>query len=192
MSDYYHYTLNFLLRRDTPPALIGGLQALSDGRLPREDEVDGLPTTIRQYLLWGDNVSVEPGVFSTRLGATGHTFKTEAPGDACWRLHYERVFHDDEFWNEGMYLIYWLVQFAAEDGQLGIMQLEFDKPPEILTKHGDEIITTTLAYNPEEHRALSYREGPLDAEAPIVVERTSRQNLPELLGHIAFMADGIE
>lgn len=190
MSSYYHYTLNFTLRRETPQALVSAFEALTERRFPTKDMVSDLPPVVQEYLLSGDNLG--SGGFTARLSPAAMTFREQSPADPAWQLHYERVFHDDEFANGGMYLIYWLFQFAAEDGQLGTMQLLFDCPPEILTKIGDDIIRTTLAYNPEEYRPLSHRQGLLDADAPIAVAKSSRHNLPELMGHIAFMAGGIE
>lgn len=190
MSSYYHYTLNFTLRRDTSQALIGAFEALTERRFPTKDMVSALPSLVQEYLLSGDNLG--SGGFTARLSPAAMTFREQNPEDPAWQLHYERVFHDDEFWNGGMYLIYWLFQFAAEDGPLGTMQLLFDCPPEILTKVGDDIIRTKLAYNPEEHRPLSHRHEPLDADAPIVVSKSRRENLPEILEQIGFMADGFE
>ena len=189
MSDRYHYVLDFWLRRDTPAPLVSSLRALTGGGVPDEADLSALPPLVASYFRSGDFVGGALPAITTRLQPSGMTFRAESPGDAVWLLHYERVFHDDEFWNGGMYLIWWLFQFAARQGHLATMRMEFDAPPEIFTLIGDDVVATRLGYNPETHQALDYREAPLDPENPIVVAETRRTGLREMLDGIAFMAE---
>ncbi|PID36813.1 MAG: hypothetical protein CR993_03235 [Rhodobacterales bacterium] len=190
MSDYLHFTLNFTIRRDTPIALQNALSALAARRLPDEGDLSALPELVAEYLRLPDvPEGLDGDGFTYRYSRSGTPFHIENPGDPTHHVHVERRFHDDEYYNGGMYFIYWLFQFAARDGHLAVEQLEFDTPPTIYTRYGDEILITRLAYNPEEYRPLAYRQTPLDAESPIVVVETIRQNLTELLDGLRAMID---
>ena len=190
MSQYYRYTLNFKIRRDTPAALRSALSALSDRRLPDDADLAALPPRVALYLrhLYPAE-GVDGDGFTFRYSRTGIPFREERPEDPTHYIHIEQTFHDDDFWSGGMYYLYWLFQFAAQDGHLATRLLEFDSPPEIYTKYGGDILVTGLQYNPEEPSPLSHRQTPLDPDHPITVEKTSRQNLAELLEDIAFMAE---
>ncbi len=134
-----------------------------------------LPPLVQRYLRRGDFTGEDTGPGTgpvPRIAGTGMPFRAPAPHDPVWRLHYERRFHDDEFWNGGMYLIWWLFQFAAGQGHLAVMLLQSDTPPEIYTRVGDDVVTTTLGYTPETHRALDYRDTPPDPDAPIPMHRS--------------------
>lgn len=189
MSDYYRFCLNFKIRRDAPRALHAALRDLSERRLPDEADLAELPPVVADYLrhphppegLDGDG-------FTYRYARTGMVLREERSEDPTHAIHIERTFHDDEYWNGGVYFIFWLFQFASGDGHLATMLLEFDTPPEIYTRHGDDILITRLRYNPEEFRPLAFREGPLDEVNPIVVSETVRQNLREFLMNISEMA----
>ncbi len=41
---------------------------------------------------------------------------------ARYALAMVRTFHDDEYWNGGVYFPYWLMQFIADDGPIGTRQ----------------------------------------------------------------------
>jgi len=193
MSDYYRFSLNFQIRRDTPVALRSALSALADRRSPDESDLAALPPLVADYLRHPHPPEgVDGDGFTYRYARNGFRHREERPEDPTHYIHLERTFHDDEFSNGGMYFVYWLFQFAAQDGHLATKLLFFDTPPEIYTRHGEDILTTHLSYNPEEFRPLALRQTPLDPTNPIVVTETWRQNLKELLDNIAFMADGIE
>lgn len=190
MSDYYRFSLNFKIRRDTPAALRSALSTLAERRLPDESDLASLPPSVTEYLRHPHPPEgIDGDGFTYRYSRSGIAFREERPEDATHCLHVERTFHDDEFWHGGMYFLYWLFQFAAEDGHLATMLLEFDAPPEIYTRHGDDILVTRLRYNPEEFRPLAFRQTPLDTDNPIVVVDTTRQNLRDMLESIAPMAD---
>lgn len=190
MSDHYHYALDYTLRRDTPEALITALTALTGGQPVPEVALKALPGMVAEYLRSGDFVgTLGPDRPITRISRLGTPYREETPGDPMWMFHYERVFHDDEFWNGGMYLIYWLFQFAAEQGHLAVMRLVFDTPPQIFTLIDGDIVTTDLTYNPETHQPLAFRDSPPDRDEPLVIGTRRRQNLAQLLQDIAFMAE---
>ncbi len=192
MSDHMHFTLNFRIRRDTPIALQNALSALADRRLPDEADLADMPELVAEYLRCPNAPEgLDGDGFTYRYSRSGEVFRTESPADATHHVHVERLFHDDEYYNGGMFFIYWLFQFAAEDGHLAVERLDFDTPPTIYTRHGDDILITRLAYNPEEYRPLAYRKTPLDAGSPIVVAKTTRQNLSELLDGLGSMLDGL-
>ncbi|TWI33868.1 DUF2267 domain-containing protein [Paracoccus sulfuroxidans] len=188
MSEYYRFSLNFKIRRDAPQALHRALRALSERRLPEEEDLAELPPVVGEYLRHpSPPEGMDGDGFTYRYSRSGRVFREERPDDPTHAIHVERTFHDDEYWACGVYFIYWLFQFAAEDGHLAIKLLEFDTPPEIYTRQGSDILITQLRYEPEEYRPLSLREMPLDDTNPIVISETFRQNLPEFLKNIAEM-----
>src|SRR5690606_32808036 len=191
MSDYYRFSLNFQIRRDTPAALRSALSALADRRLPDKADLAALPPLIADYLSHPHppEGGVDGDGFTYRYARNGIPHREEKPDDPTHYIHIERTFHDDEFATGGMYFVFWLFQFAAEDGHLATKLLFFDTPPEIYTRQGDDILITRLSYNPQEFRPLFLRQTPLDPVDPIVVTETSRQNLKDLLDNIAFMAE---
>ena len=190
MSDYYRFSLNFKIRRDTPVALRAALSALAERRLPDESDLASLPPRVAEYLRHpSPSEGLDGDGFTFRYSRYGMSFREERPEDPTHYIHIEQTFHDDDFYSGGMYYLYWLFQFAAEDGHLATMLLEFDTPPDIYTKHGDDILLTRLKYHPEEHRPLAFRQTPLDPENPIIISSTSRLNLKEMLEEISFMAE---
>jgi len=181
MSDRYHYILDFGLRRDTPRAVIDALTARAQGQDPAASDLAELPEIVAGYLSVPDFTGGYEPQASTRIRAERSTHIADNPG---WHLHYERLFHDDEYFNAGIYFIWWLFSLAAGQGHLAVKLTEYDTPPEIYTKVGDDVVITTLGYNPETHQALDYRTQPLAPDLPISISRSGRAPLAETLANL--------
>lgn len=180
MGERYHLSLNFKIRRDAPAGLHAALAALAERRLPGKADLATLPRFAARYLRRPVAPLGRDGDgFTCRYSRVDNDFPQESPGDATHYIHLEYAFHDDEYFNIGQDFIYWLFSFAAEDGHLAVELANFNQPPAIYTKHGDDLLVTTLDYHPPE--GIGYTPIRLDAETPVVVRRSDRFNLKELV-----------
>lgn len=180
MSDDLRYSLRFPLRRDTPSALITALQALAARGNATVAETAGLPPMVARYFQAGDFFGeAEPGPPTTRiepLRARG------GPDEPIWRLHYDRQMRDDEYWNGGMYLIYWLLSFAAYDGMVGQMVSQTDYL-QIIHKQGVHLVETNMAQTSSVPEPFSV--GLLDGPPVLQVRQTNWLHLADYLTSIS-------
>lgn len=182
MSDYYHFTLDFILRRDAPAALHAAFAKLAGREIPTRDEMADLPEIVADYLaapfqpqgLDGDG-------FTYRYSRSGMQFRAEKPEDGTHWIHMERTFHDDEYFNGGMYYPFWLMQFAAGQGYLGNYTFGSSELPTLLYKDGDEIIEIDMSINPSDKWGIRPHGTPVDQENSARVRETRRINIQELL-----------
>ena len=195
MADHYLFHLNFDVRADAPPQLHSALGKRAEGEYPTREEVCDLPGIVQDYLCSGGVPG--DGVYSyTSLGPRmkyrdGKMVEVGfEPHEGSHALRMALTFHDDEYFNGGIYFTTWLFQYAAHDGPIGTMQQTNGKDiPAILTRKADTIIETHLAYAPGEFWPLPGQAEP-DGDAPIKIRRTTAMPLTELLEGMAFFADG--
>ena len=170
MSDYYLFNFRFAISTDAPASLLSALCTASRGGAVPRDQLSDLPLIVHDYLAGegfpGDGV---------------HQFNKEMD---AYLLRLSRTFHDDEYFNGGIYFPYWLMSFAARDGQLGTMhQINGDTPPVILTKVGPLLHETEMAYSPDEFWPIPGQRMP-DASAPLIVKKTTTHRLTELMDQL--------
>lgn len=195
MSDHYLFHLTFDVRQDAPPQLKAALTKRANDEVPTEEEVSPLPEIVQTYLRSGGVPG--DGVYCFHaLGPRGKYRDGKMvevgwePHEGSHRLRMAQTFHDDEYWNGGIFYIFWLYQFVAYDGPIGTMQqINGNAPASILTKMGERIIETSLAYNPGEFWPIPGQAAP-DPETPMVINRTQSYNLPEVMAGLADFAGG--
>ena len=182
MSDYFHFTLDFLLRRDAPQALHNAVKALANRELPAQKDLDQLPGIVADYLTTPNAPKgIDGDGFTYRYARSGVQYREENPQDGTHWIHIEQSFHDDEYFNGGMFFPFWLMQFSAQDGYLGIYTVGYAELPTILVKDGEEIIEINLALNPSDAYGIRAQGTPVDRDVPARVLNNNRMNLQELL-----------
>ncbi|NSX56037.1 hypothetical protein [Parasulfitobacter algicola] len=195
MSDYYQFHLRFDVRSDAPTTLHKALVLRSEGGFPKREDVSDLPGTVQDYLCNGGVPG--DGIYLYEHHGPKMKYRDGAmrevplePQEASHSLRMAQTFHDDEYWNGGMYYVHWLYQFAANDGPIGTMQqINGNEPPAILTKASDRIIETRMAYNPARFWPMDGQAEP-DPEQPMLIERQNSFSLSEMMENIAAFADG--
>lgn len=177
MSENYHVTLNFSTRRDMPDTVKAALTALSEGRTLDSTALASLPELIRYYLSQPPGIVGEGGA-AWRLQSNGFDPREQKPQDLTHVLHMECMFHDDEYANAAAFFVEWLFQFAG-DGHLGLDQLWGEPLPFLYTRQGDEILTTTLDFEPAERATPASQS--LRPETSTIVSKTSRSSLARMV-----------
>ena len=112
------------------------------------------------------------------------------PNDSSHTFRMAFTFHDDAFYNGGMYVIYWLFKFANSDGPIATMhQINGNDAPSVFTKCGDTLYITELKFNPDPLWPMPHARQP-DPQTPLIINKQRTESISEMLGHISFMADG--
>lgn len=196
MSDHYLFHFNFDLSPDAPAPLLRSLDILAKGGTPGEADTEGLPGIVREYLMSGgvpgDGVYLFEKSEPMRMTSDGEAEADPSKAHLTrYSLRMARTFHDDEYFNGGMFWPYWLFQFAASDGPLATnQQTNGGDIPSVISKFGDRLIETHFAYNPLEYD-LSGRLPP-GKENPVVISRTTDMSLSETLEGLQIFADGFD
>lgn len=190
MSDYYLFNLRFTIRAEAPASLHTALTRRAAGDVPARSDIADLPATVQDYLSSGGF----PGDGVYLYERTKYFDPTLPSGQPQYRdgflLRLSQTFHDDEYFNGGLYYPYWLMQFAGSDGQLGTMhQINGDEPPTVLTKVGSLLHETELAYAPDELWPIPGNEPP-NANAPLIVRKTTTHKITELIDDLQMFSDG--
>ncbi|ABD52962.1 hypothetical protein [Jannaschia sp. CCS1] len=195
MSDHYLFHLTFDVRHDAPPQLMAALAKRAGGDVPSTEDMGDLPPIVQDYLrgggVPGDGVYCfyNRGPRSKFIDGTLVEIGWE-PHEGSHTLRMAQTFHDDEYWNGGLYYIHWLYQFVADDGPIGTMQqTNGNEPASILTKVGDDIIETKLAYNPGKYWPGPGQPKP-DPDTPMIIEKSTAFPLSEMMEGLAMFADG--
>lgn len=195
MSDHYLFHLTFDMRHDAPPQLQAALTKRANGEVPTEEDVTDLPKMVQNYLRRGGPPG--DGIYCFHNKGPRSKFIDGKMVEIGWEphegSHYLRMaqtFHDDEYWNGGMFYIFWLYQFVAYNGPIGTMQqTNGNAPAAILTKVDDTVLETALAYTPGEFWPMQGQATP-DPETPMVIKRTQPYHMPEMMAGLASFADG--
>ncbi len=195
MSDQYLFHLNFDVRHDAPAQLHAALAKRAEGIFPKEEDVCDLPGMVRTYLQSGGTPG--DGVYCYQSRGPRQKFRDGKmvpapfePHEGSHSLRMAHTFHDDEYWNGGIFYPYWLFQFAAYDGPIGTMQqTNGHDPAAILTKAGDRIIETQLAYNPGKYWPMS-GQGEPDPDTSMVIEKSTTIPLAEMMKSLSDFAEG--
>ena len=179
MSSHFHFTMNFQTRRDMPAPVAAAIAALSNGQQPDQTDLAALPELIAEYLGGKANQGdVDAGGGAWRFTPINLYSRAEKPDDPTHLLHMERVFHDDEYFNAGVFFVFWLFQFAC-DGHLAVELTSDSLAPTLFARHGDNILITTLAYDPDEFATpATQRPRP---KHPIIVSDSQRQQLAPMV-----------
>jgi hypothetical protein len=193
LSSYYRYQLFCTLRTDAPPILHRALTAAAARAPLSMSEMADLPPIVADYLAYesvmGEGVQVYAPQGPGRV-VDGQVVIDMASPHTHYVFAMVRTFHDDEYWNGGVYLPYWLMQFIADDGPIGTrQQTNGNEPPAILTRVGGDIIVSNTAYAPARFWPMPGAAAP-DGEAPLVFESHDRFNLAKRLQDLAMFADG--
>lgn len=150
MSEHVHVTLNFLLGRGLPPSLKKVMSALNAGQQPDKADLATLPEAVRPFLSRAVSEQVpDYGLLGFRFAPLG-----EDGDNAIYRFHYERYFHDDEYYNLGVLFLNWIFQFAAADGHLGVEIAQWENLPTIYSKRGGDIVVSILTDDAAFHATL--------------------------------------
>ncbi|KIT14835.1 hypothetical protein [Jannaschia aquimarina] len=196
MSDHYLFHIRFDVRHDAPAALHRALTVLSEGNAPTDAELDGLPGIVKDYLRGntgapGDGVHLYWHYGPKRVYRGGELVEApREPHEGSHALRMTQTFHDDEYFNGGIYFPYWLFQFAAHDGPVATMQqTNGNELPSVVTKHGDRLIETSLAYNPDRFWPIG-NERPPEQGNPVVIKENREMSLSETLEGLSVFRDG--
>lgn len=186
MSDYYRIELRCNISADAPKELHNALSELAEGKTPDEASLEGLPGIVKEYL--------RPGGFHgdgvTLYFLNGPELSLRGGSDGCYTLHLTITFHDDEYFNGGIYFPYWLMQFVVDQGPIGTMQqINGVALPTILSKMDNEIIETNLAYAPDEFWPIPGQRAP-DKDTPVAVKSSRRSNIFEIIESLSDFKDG--
>ena len=195
MSDHYLYNLHFTVRHDAPPQLHAALTKRADGAMPTREEVSDLPVLAQDYLC--SDGGPGDGVYLYQYRGPHIKFRNGAmvevpyePHQGTHDLRMARTFHDDAYFNGGVFFVYWLFQFIAEDGPFGTMtQFNGKELPKVLTKIDGQIVETALSYTPARFWPMPGQDAP-NAEQPVIVETTTSANLAETMESLQVFADG--
>lgn len=193
MSDHYLIHFNCELRYDIPDALARCLAILAEGGIPTEADTEGLPRIVGSYLRSsgppGDGVYLFYRRVPLRRTAEGQ-FEDDLsrPDRISYQLRMARTFHDDEYYNGGLYWPYWLYQFAKIEGPIATMQqINGMDIPSVISKFGDRLIETSFDYNPGGFDRNG--RAPPEADTPVVISRQTEISLSETLEQISMWAD---
>jgi hypothetical protein len=191
MSDYYLFNLRLRIDAGTPEALHVALTKRARGETPSKEDVATLPGMAQVYLLGakgpGDGVHLyEPTkIFDPTLPAGQPQYRDG------YLLRLSQTFHDDEYFNGGMFYPYWLMSLAA-NGQLGTMQqINGDDPPVVLTRVGSLLHETSLAYHPADLWPIPGQEPP-DEQTPLVIKETRSHVIDDLMKDLSMFADAYD
>jgi hypothetical protein len=187
MSSYYCYSLSFEVSFDRPQTLHLALRALAAGKPLSVADMPDLPPTVADYLahsgMNGDGVHVYAPFGGGRLVDGRVEIDLESP-QTRFHLNLVRTFHDDEYYNGGIYFPYWLMQFVANDGPIGTrQQTNGGEPHAIITRQGGDIIVSQTAYSPSEYWPIP-GQAPPDADQPLVFSGHQRHHLAQWLRDI--------
>lgn len=174
MSEYYHYTFDFLIRQDSPAPLRRALEMLARRTVPSEEDLSGLPPVVDYYLRHPDP--------PRGVAGDGFTYRyaPQGPG-GVYSVHLERSFHDDEFATAGLYFVAWLTQFAAKDGYIGMVKADDSELPSLLIRDGDDLVQSDLGLNPSDEYGIRPDDTPIDHDTPVRLCRHTRMHLPTVL-----------
>jgi hypothetical protein len=191
MSSYYRYHLFCDLAVDAPQTLHRALTALSQGAPLTLQDMADLPPIVAEYLtnsgFPGDGVHLYAPHGPGRL-LDGRAEIDLTSAHARYSLSLTRTFHDDEYYNGGIYYPYWLMQFLADDGPIGTrQQTNGREPPGILTRIGGDIILSQAAYAPAEFWPIPGQALP-DRDVPMVFRSHDRFNLTQRLEDLAMFS----
>lgn len=186
MSDHYLFHLTFAVREDAPAQLKSALAKRSAGKMPTAEEVSDLPPIVQSYLRSGG--APGDGIYCFHPCGPRSKFSNGQMVEIGWEPHegshllrMAHTFHDDEYWNGGMFYVFWLYQFVAYDGPIGTMQqTNGNDPAAILTKVDNHIVET----------ATTFDHSNRDKDKPISIDRTQSFDLSQMLDQLADFADG--
>lgn len=186
MSDHYRFDLRCNISANAPKEVHYALSELAEGNDPAPAQLKELPGLVQEYLRPGG--AEGDGVTLYFLNSKNGALMGGILG--AYTLHLTRTFHDDEYFNGGLYFPYWLMQFMEDQGPIGTMQqINGATLPVILTKVENDIIETHLAYAPDEFWPIPGLRAP-GKDNPVMVRNSQRFNIHQTLEELSDFKDG--
>ena len=107
-------------------------------------------------------------------------------------LRMARQFHDDEYFNGGVYFPYWLFQFAKGDGPVATMQqVNGNDLPHIFWIEGDVLHETVPAFHPDAMWPIGNSPAP-SSQMPMVIQEDRAFPIAQILSDLEMFKDGFD